>query len=176
MIVVSAETADNEVPGSVAPHSGGRKSDQADRAGPAFAYSAPVALDEPGDAVRRTDVTVKTTQEMRDERREAARRKGVTLKVALVTLSWLVSVPLLIGWELTGSEPLTATEAFAAKAAQRPPSGGGAGYLVAAVLMVLLPFVAGVIATKNRRFFVGGAYVVLTLAMVLPALSVAGRG
>jgi hypothetical protein len=39
---------------------------------------------------------------------------------------------------------------------------------------VVLPFVAAVIATKNGYVWLGGAYVVLTLAMVLPALGIAG--
>lgn len=130
--------------------------------------------------MRRTDVTVKTMQEIHDERRDAARRKVVTLHVTLVTLAWLVSVPLLIGWELTGADGLAApaqqTVELSVRETLAQPQRGGAGYVVAAVLMVLLPFVAGVIATKGRRFFLGGTYVVLTLAMVLPAISIAGMG
>lgn len=134
-----------------------------------------MALDESSEAVRRTDVTVKTTREILDEQREAARRKDVTLKVTLVTLAWLVSVPLLIGWELTGAGGLAAAaRTWDQSAEELPPSGPG--YLIAAVLIVLLPFVAGVIATKNRRVFLGGFYVVLTLAMLVPAVSIAGMG
>ena len=104
----------------------------------------------------RTQVTVRTTLEIRQERQEAARRREVTLRVALVTLCWLVSVSLLVGWRLTvpaGHDSTTSS-------------------WLAALLAVLLPFVAAVIATKNRQFILGGCYVVLTLAMVLPALAI----
>jgi hypothetical protein len=38
----------------------------------------------------------------------------------------------------------------------------------------VVPFVAAVLATRRGHVWVGGAYVVLTLAMVLPALGIAG--
>jgi hypothetical protein len=92
--------------------------------------------------------------------RDRVRRTEVVLRVVLVTLTWLVSVSLLLGWGLT--------------APGRHGSGGS--MTLAAVLAVFLPFVAAVIATRNRQFIVGGVYVVITLAMVLPALGMAGAG
>ncbi len=89
-----------------------------------------------------------------EDRRETHRRTDVALKVTLVTLIWLVSLALLLGWGLTG--------------------GAGAERQFAALVAVVLPFVAAVIATKNGYVWLGGAYVVLTLAMVLPALGIAG--
>jgi hypothetical protein len=93
-----------------------------------------------------------------EDRREAVRRQEVALRVTAVTLAWLVSMALLLGWGLTaGSGP------------------GGERYL-AALIAVVLPFVAAVIATRHRYPWLGGAYVVLTLVMVLPALGMAGLG
>jgi hypothetical protein len=89
-----------------------------------------------------------------EDRREARRRTDVALKVTLVTLIWLVSLALLLGWGLTG--------------------GAGPERQLAALVGVVLPFVAAVIATKNGYVWLGGAYVVLTLAMVLPASGIAG--
>jgi hypothetical protein len=91
-----------------------------------------------------------------EDRRETARRTDVVLQVVAITLFWLVSLALLIGWGLTGT------------------AGGERD--VAALLAVVVPFVAAVIATRHGRVWVGGAYVVLTLAMVLPALGIAGLG
>jgi hypothetical protein len=91
-----------------------------------------------------------------EDRRETARRTGVVLQVVAITLFWLVSLALLIGWGLTGT------------------AGGERD--VAALLAVVVPFVAAVIATRHGRVWVGGAYVVLTLAMVVPALGIAGLG
>jgi hypothetical protein len=91
-----------------------------------------------------------------EDRRETARRTDVVLQVAAITLFWLVSLALLIGWGLTGT------------------AGGERD--VAALLAVVVPFVAAVIATRHGRVWVGGAYVVLTLAMVLPAMGIAGLG
>ena len=89
-----------------------------------------------------------------EDRREAHRRTEIALQLAAITLFWLVSLALLIGWGLTG------------------PAGGER--FVAALVAVVVPFVAAVIATRHGRVWVGGAYVVLTLAMVLPALGIAG--
>ena len=83
----------------------------------------------------------------------------MALRVALVTLFWLVSVSLLVGWGLTVPDR----------------QGNSTSSTLAALLAVVLPFVAAVIATRNRRFIVGGCYIVLTLAMVLPALAIARR-
>jgi hypothetical protein len=106
----------------------------------------------------RTDVTVRSAREVRQDRRAAALRTEVALKVTLVTLVWLVSVSLLLGWGLTGPEKQPGT------------------VLLAALLAVVLPFVGAVIATRHGRYFLGGVYVVLTLAMVLPALSMVRAG
>ena len=89
-----------------------------------------------------------------EDPRELAHRQEVALRVVAITLFWLVSLAMLIGWGLTG----------------RP----GAERDVAALLAVVVPFAAAVIATKNGRFWLGGTYVVLTLAMVLPAMGIAG--
>jgi len=108
----------------------------------------------------RTQVTVRTALEAWREQREDARRREIALRCVLVTLVWLVSVSLLVGWRLTvpaGQDSSTSSAA-------------------AAVLAVVLPFVAAVIATKNRQFILGGCYVVLTLAMVLPALAIVRSG
>jgi hypothetical protein len=108
----------------------------------------------------RADFELRLAQAKREPKQDAVRRTEVALRVTLVTLLWLVSVSLLLGWGLT--EP--------------KGQGGATSSALAAVLAVLLPFVAAVIATKNRRFVVGGVYVVLTLAMVLPALGIARAG
>ena len=106
----------------------------------------------------RVDVGRPSAQEIRADKRAAALRTEVALKVTLVTLSWLVSVSLLVGWGVTGPERQPGT------------------LLLAALLAVVLPFVGAVIATRHGRFFLGGVYVVLTLAMVLPALSLIRAG
>ncbi|RSM53822.1 hypothetical protein DMB66_38065 [Actinoplanes sp. ATCC 53533] len=106
----------------------------------------------------RIDVGLRSASEIRADRRAAALRTEVALKVTLVTLLWLVSVSLLVGWGLTGPE--------------REPGT----LLVAALVAVVLPFVGAVIATRHGQFFLGGVYVVLTLAMVLPALSLVRAG
>jgi hypothetical protein len=112
-------------------------------------------------AIGRADVTVRTAAEIRRDEREAAHRADVALKVAAVTLSWLVSVSLLLGYGLTDR------------------GGAGRTNAAAALVAIVFPFVAAVIATRNRQFVLGGIYVVLTLTvavtvmMVLPALSVA---
>ena len=108
--------------------------------------------------VRRTDVAARTPAEISREAREAARRADVVLKVAAVTLLWLVSVSLLLGWGLTVRGDATGTDAAAA----------GLG--------VLLPFVGAVIATRNRMPVLGGVYVVMTLAMVVPAVGIVRAG
>ena len=91
-----------------------------------------------------------------EDRRETARRVEIALQIAAITLFWLVSLALLIGWGLTGR--------------------AGAERDVAALLAVVVPFGAAVLATRRGHVWVGGAYVVLTLAMVLPALGIAGLG
>ncbi len=106
----------------------------------------------------RIDVGSKSASELRAERRAAAVRTEVALKVTLVTLVWLVSVSLLVGWGVTGPE--------------RQPGI----LLLAALTAIVLPFVGAVIATRHGQFFLGGVYAVLTLAMVLPALSLIRAG
>jgi hypothetical protein len=82
---------------------------------------------------------------------DRVRRTRVTLQVVAVTLTWLVTVPILLIYGLTGQ------------------SRDDDVFLLAAFLTVLLPFVGAVVATRGRRFGLGGAYVVLTLLMVIPA-------
>jgi hypothetical protein len=106
----------------------------------------------------RVDVGLPSEGELRAERRAARVRSEVALKVTLVTLIWLVSVSLLVGWGITGPERQPGT------------------LLLAALAAVVGPFVGAVIATRHGQFFLGGVYVVLTLAMVLPALSLVRAG
>jgi len=89
---------------------------------------------------------------------EGARRARVTLQVVAVTLAWFVSVPILFVYGLTGQRR------------------NGDIFLTAGLLTVLLPFAGAVVATRGRRFGLGGAYVVLTLLMVLPAVWIARAG
>jgi hypothetical protein len=89
-----------------------------------------------------------------EDRHTLSRRTDVVLQVTAVTLAWLVLLALLLGWGMTGH-------------------AGGERWL-AALIAVVLPFVAGVIATRNGLVWLGGLYVALTLVMVLPALGVAG--
>ena len=86
------------------------------------------------------------------------RRTRVTLQVIAVTLAWLVIVPIIVIYGMTGRRR------------------DGDVFTLAAFLMVLLPFAGAVIATRNRRFGLGGAYVVLTLLMVIPAVWIARAG
>lgn len=85
---------------------------------------------------------------------EGARRTHLHLKLIAVTLAWLVVVPMLLVYGLTG------------------PARAGDALDLAAFGTLLGPFVAAVIATKNNRFGLGGAYVVLTLVMVVPAAAI----
>jgi hypothetical protein len=91
-----------------------------------------------------------------EDPRVVARHREVWLRVVAITLFWLVSMSLLIGWGLTGS--------------------AGRERDVAALLAICVPFVAAVLATKNGQFRLGGTYTVLTLAMVFPAMGIAGLG
>ncbi|MFI5491390.1 hypothetical protein [Actinoplanes sp. NPDC051859] len=103
-------------------------------------------------------VAHRTAQEKQDDRRAAAGRAEAALHVLFITLLWLVAVPFLLGWGLLGAERQGGTLAFAA------------------LLTVVLPFAAAVVATRRGLFFTGGAYAMLTLAMVLPALSIMRAG
>jgi hypothetical protein len=49
---------------------------------------------------------------------------------------------------------------------------GDAIFDLTAFLTLLGPFAAAVIATRNRRFGLGGLYVVLTLLMIFPAAAI----
>jgi hypothetical protein len=109
-------------------------------------------------ALSRIDVGQRSPGEIRADRRAAVLRTEVALKVTFVTLLWLVTVSLLVGWGVTGPERQPGT------------------LFLAALLAVVMPFVGAVIATRHGRFFLGGVYVVLTLAMVLPALSLVRAG
>jgi hypothetical protein len=93
----------------------------------------------------------RTAEEMRADRLAAARRGEAALHVAVVTLVWLVSVPFLLGWGLLGA---------------RREDGV---IMLAALLTVVLPFTGATIATRSGLYFTGGCYVVLTLAMLIPA-------
>jgi len=86
-----------------------------------------------------------------EDHRDVARRREIVLRVTAITLAWLVLLALLLGWGLTG--------------------GAGHERYLAAIVAVVLPFTAAVLATRRGYPWLGGAYVVLTLAMVLPALS-----
>ncbi len=89
---------------------------------------------------------------------DAQRRTHVSLQILVVTLTWLVVVPILVGFGLTGEQR----------------NGGVLRF--AAFLTVLGPFVAAVMGTRNHRFGIGGVYTVLTLLMVLPAMFIARLG
>jgi|tagenome__1003787_1003787.scaffolds.fasta_scaffold20444263_1 hypothetical protein len=111
-----------------------------------------------GTPVRRADVTIRTAAEAEQDARDAARRADVGLKVTAVTLLWLVSVSLLLGFGLTTRD-------------------AGATNAAAALVAIVLPFVGAVIATRNRMPVLGGVYVVVTLAMatlvvIVPALGI----
>jgi hypothetical protein len=86
---------------------------------------------------------------------EPARRTRVRLKLIAVTLTWLVSVPLLLVYGLTGTHRDRAV------------------LDAAALVTVLCPFVAAVLATKNHRFGLGGLFIVLTLLAAFPAIAIA---
>ena len=85
---------------------------------------------------------------------EAPRRTHLHLKLIAITLTWLVAVPLLIGYGLTG------------------PGRTDDVLDLAAFGTLLGPFAAAVLATKNGRFGLGAGYIVLTLLMVLPAAAI----
>jgi hypothetical protein len=115
-----------------------------------------VTVNEP--VVRRTDVTIPEPGEEAAALREAARRADVALRVVAVTLGWLVSVSMLIGWGVANRGRDPGTNA------------------TAALLTVLLPFVSAVIATRNRMPVLATCFVVVTLVMVFPALGIVRGG
>ena len=85
---------------------------------------------------------------------EAPRRTHLHLRLIAITLAWLVVVPLLLVYGLTG------------------PGRTDNVLDLAAFGTLLGPFAAAVLATKNRRFGIGGGFIVLTLLMVLPAAAI----
>ena len=89
---------------------------------------------------------------------EDERRTHVTLKVVMVTLAWLVIVPIMVVYGLTGQHR------------------GENIFTLAALVNLVLPFSAAVIATRNRRPGLGGFYIVLTLLMILPSLAIGHAG
>ena len=89
-----------------------------------------------------------------EPRDEVARRAHVVLRVIAVTLAWLVSLALLLGWQHA--------------------AGAGNTTYPAAFVAIFFPFVAAVIATRHHQFRLGGAFVVLTLVMVFPAMAIMG--
>ena len=103
-------------------------------------------------ALGRTDVTVPSAEEEQADRRQAAVRAEVKLKVTALTLAWVVSVAMLLGWGLANMGPDDGTNA------------------TAALLGIVLPFVCAVLGTRHRMPLLGGVYVVITLLMVFPAV------
>lgn len=89
---------------------------------------------------------------------EGPRRTHVTLKIVMVTLAWLVVVPLMVVYGLTGQRH------------------GDEIFTVAALANLVLPFSAAVIATRHQRSGVAGLYIVLTLLMILPLLAIGHAG
>ncbi|MGA5304977.1 hypothetical protein ACPCHT_34075 [Nucisporomicrobium flavum] len=117
-----------------------------------------MTLEIEGSPLAPRPVAYRTAEEIREDRLAAARRTEAALHVLLVTLVWLVVVPFLLGWGLLGAQREAGTLALAA------------------LLAVVLPFTAAVIATRSRLYFTGGVYVVLTLVMMLPAISIVRAG
>ncbi|WP_305782511.1 hypothetical protein [Symbioplanes lichenis] len=101
----------------------------------------------------RRPVVHRTPEEIRADRRAAARRVEAALRIAVVTIAWLVLVPFLLGWGVLGAER------------------SAAAILLAAMCAIVLPFTAAVLATRVGLFFTSGCYAVLTLVMVIPAIS-----
>ncbi len=100
----------------------------------------------------------RTEQEVAEDRRAAVRRSEAALHIAVVTLAWLVLVPFLLGWGVLGAE--------------RSPGA----IALAALLAIVLPFTGAVLATRAGLFFTAGCYAVLTLIMVVPAISIVRAG
>ncbi len=103
-------------------------------------------ITDPGETpIRRTDVTIASAAETRREAHAAARRAEITLQLVAITLLWLVLVSLLLGFGLTTHDPATSN-------------------VLAALVAVVLPFTAAVLATKAKMPILGGVYAALTLA------------
>lgn len=82
---------------------------------------------------------------------EPVRRQHITLQITTAILAWIVVVPILVVFGLTGTHRDSDV------------------ILLAALCTPLGPFVAAVIAVRHRRAS-GGLFVLLTLLMVLPAI------
>jgi hypothetical protein len=107
---------------------------------------------------RSSDFATRMAFALQKDPGEDQRRTHVTLKVVMVTLAWLVIVPIMVVFGLTG--------------AQR----GDHIFTLAALVNLVLPFTAAVIATRNGRPGVAGFYIVLTLLMILPSLAIGHAG
>lgn len=100
----------------------------------------------------------RTEEDIRADRAAAAARREAALHIALVTVLWLVSVPFVLGWGLLGSEPQLGV------------------LMLAALLSLVLPFIAAAIATRHALYFTAGCYTVLTLVMIIPAIGMVRAG
>jgi hypothetical protein len=121
-------------------------------------FGVTAEITEPaGGPIRRTDVTVLSPEEIRRAARDAARRADVILKIIAITLLWLVSVSLLLGFGLTTRDP-------------------GPSNVLAALVAVVLPFAGAVLATRAHMPVLGGVYAGLTLAMATLAVLVPALG
>jgi hypothetical protein len=107
---------------------------------------------------RTSDFAMRMSFALQKEPGEDQLRTHVTLKIVMVTLTWLVVVPLMVVFGLTGKHP------------------GGHVFTLAALTNLVLPFSAAVIATRNKRSGVAGFYIVLTLLMILPSLAIDHAG
>jgi hypothetical protein len=107
---------------------------------------------------QRSDFAMRMAFALEKDPTEGPRRTHVTLKVVMVTLAWLVVVPLMVVYGLTGDHH------------------DGGVFTLAALTNLVLPFSAAVIATRNKRSGVAGFYIVLTLLMILPSLVIGHAG
>jgi hypothetical protein len=107
---------------------------------------------------RSGDFSARMAFALQKEPGEDQRRTHVTLKIVMVTLTWLVVVPIMVVFGLTGTHP------------------GDDIFTLAALVNLVLPFSAAVIATRNGRSGLGGFYIVLTLLMILPSLAIGHAG
>ena len=107
---------------------------------------------------RTSDFAMRMAFALEKDPTEGPRRTHVTLKIIMVTLAWLVVVPLMVVFGLTGKEH------------------GDEIFTVAGLANLVLPFSAAVIATRNKRSGVAGLYIVLTLLMIVPSLAIGHAG
>ena len=107
---------------------------------------------------RTSDFAMRMAFALEKDPTERPRRTHVTLKIILVTLAWLVVVPLMVVYGMTG------------------PRRGDEVFTLAAVVNLVLPFSAAVIATRNKRSGIAGLYIVLTLLMIVPSLVIGHAG